>query len=53
VWSLVRGDEGFRTQVLAALRNHLDAMSDEEIAELEAATETLGSLVDTLQGGVA
>jgi DNA-binding MarR family transcriptional regulator len=45
--------EGFRTQVLAALRNHLDAMPDAEIAELEAATETLGSLVDTLQSGVA
>jgi len=45
--------EGFRTQVLAALRSHLDAMPDEEIAELEAATETLGSLVDTLQSGVA
>src|SRR5882672_6147064 len=44
--------EGFRTQVLAALRSHLDAMPDEEIAELEAATETLGSLVDTLQSGV-
>jgi len=45
--------EGFRAQVLAALRSQLDAMPDEEIAELEAATETLGSLVDTLQGGVA
>ena len=45
--------EGFRTQVLAALRSHLDAMPDEEIAELEAATETLGSLVDALQSGVA
>jgi DNA-binding MarR family transcriptional regulator len=45
--------EGFRTQVLAALRSQLDAMPDEEIAELEAATETLGSLVDTLQSGVA
>jgi DNA-binding MarR family transcriptional regulator len=45
--------EGFRTQVLAVLRNRLEAMADEEIAELEAATETLGSLVDTLQSGVA
>src|SRR3954452_9748660 len=44
--------EGFRTQVLAALRKHLDAMPDAEIAELGAATETLGSLVDTLQSGV-
>jgi len=43
--------EGFRAQVLDALRSQLDAMSDEEIAELEAATETLGSLVDALQGG--
>src|SRR3954454_21438011 len=45
--------EGFRTQVLAALRQHLDAMPDEQIAEIEAATETLGLLVDTLQSGVA
>jgi DNA-binding MarR family transcriptional regulator len=45
--------EAFRNQVLAALRSHLDAMPDEAIAELEAATETLGSLVDTLQSGVA
>ena len=41
--------EGFRAQVLAALRSQLDAMPDEQIAELEAATETLGSLVDALQ----
>src|SRR4051794_17652545 len=39
--------EGFRAQVLGVLRNRLDAVPDEEIAELEAATETLGSLVDT------
>jgi DNA-binding MarR family transcriptional regulator len=45
--------EAFRSQVLAALRSHLDAMPDEEIAELEAATDTLGSLVDTLQSGGA
>jgi DNA-binding MarR family transcriptional regulator len=45
--------EGFRTQVLAALRSRLDAMPDEAIAALEAATETLGSLVDTLQSGAA
>ena len=45
--------EAFRTQVLAVLRSHLDAMPDKEIAELEAATETLGSLVETLQSGVA
>src|SRR3954469_24930681 len=32
--------EGFRTQVLAALRKHLDAMPAAEIAELGAATET-------------
>ena len=41
--------EGFRAQVLDALRSQLDAMPDEEIAELEAATATLGSLVDALQ----
>jgi len=43
--------ERFRAHVLAALRSHLDAMQDQEIAELEAATETLGALVDALQGG--
>ena len=43
--------ERFRAQVLDALRTQLDAMPDEEIAELEAATETLGSLVDALQAG--
>src|SRR5256885_1399666 len=41
--------EAFRAQVLDALRNQLDAMPDQQIAELEAATETLGSLVDALQ----
>jgi len=39
--------------VLDALRSQLDTMPDEEIAELEAATKTLGSLVDTLQSEVA
>jgi DNA-binding MarR family transcriptional regulator len=43
--------EAFRAQVLAALRSQLDAMPDEQIAELEAATETLGALVDELQRG--
>src|SRR5882724_1019936 len=43
--------DGFRAQVLAALKSHLDAMPDQEIGELEAATETLGSLVDALQSG--
>src|SRR2546421_9408488 len=32
--------EGFRAQVLDALRSRLDAMPDEAIVELEAATET-------------
>jgi DNA-binding MarR family transcriptional regulator len=45
--------DAFRAQVLAALRTHLDAMSDQQITALEAATQTLGSLVDTLQRGVA
>jgi DNA-binding MarR family transcriptional regulator len=44
--------EGFRAQVLDTLRSQLDAMPYEEIAELEAATKTLGSLVDTLQSEV-
>jgi DNA-binding MarR family transcriptional regulator len=37
----------FRAQVGDALRAHMDAMSDEQIAALETATEALGSLVDT------
>jgi DNA-binding MarR family transcriptional regulator len=45
--------ERFSIQVLAPLRSQLDAMSNEGIAELQAAPETLGSLVDTLQSGVA
>jgi DNA-binding MarR family transcriptional regulator len=43
--------EDFRSQVGAALRAHIDAMSDQEVAALEAATETLASLVDTIQAG--
>jgi DNA-binding MarR family transcriptional regulator len=43
--------ERFRAQVLDALRSQLDAMPDAQIAELEEATETLGSLVDALQAG--
>jgi DNA-binding MarR family transcriptional regulator len=43
----------FRAQVGAALREHMDAMSDEQIAALETGTETLGSLVDVLQGDTA
>jgi DNA-binding MarR family transcriptional regulator len=39
--------DAFRAQVGAALRAHMDAMSDEQIAALETATEALGSLVDT------
>jgi DNA-binding MarR family transcriptional regulator len=45
--------EQVRAQVGAALRGYMDAMSDEQIAELETTTETLGSLVDVLQGGTA
>jgi DNA-binding MarR family transcriptional regulator len=41
----------FRARVGAALRERMDVMSDEQIAALETATETLGSLVDVLQGG--
>ena len=39
--------DAFRAQVGAALRVYMDAMSDEQIAALETATEALGSLVDT------
>jgi DNA-binding MarR family transcriptional regulator len=45
--------EEFRAQVGAALRAHMDAMSDEQIAALETATEALGSLVDTFLSGTA
>jgi DNA-binding MarR family transcriptional regulator len=41
--------EEFRTQFGAALRAHMDTMPDEQIAALETATETLGSLVRVLQ----
>ena len=41
--------EEFRTQFGAALRAHMDTMPDEQIAALETATETLGSLVGVLQ----
>ena len=40
--------DAFRAQVGAALRVHMDAMSDEQVAALETATKALGSLVDTL-----
>src|SRR3954454_13942934 len=43
----------FRAQVGAALRAHMDAMSDEQIAALETATEALGSLVDTFLSATA
>jgi DNA-binding MarR family transcriptional regulator len=39
--------EEFRAQVGAVLRVHMQAMSDEQIAALETATEALGSLVDS------
>ena len=45
--------EKFRAQVGAALRVHMDAMSDEQVAALETATEALGSLVDTFVSGTA
>jgi DNA-binding MarR family transcriptional regulator len=37
----------FRARVGAALRVHMDAMSDQQVAALETATAALGSLVDT------
>jgi DNA-binding MarR family transcriptional regulator len=39
----------FRAQVSAALRADMEAMSDQQIAALEDATEALGALVDVLQ----
>jgi hypothetical protein len=43
--------EAFRASVIAALRADLDALSDEELAALYAATQTLGSFVDELRPG--
>jgi aminoglycoside phosphotransferase (APT) family kinase protein len=40
---------GWRLRARNALRAHMDAMPDEQIAALETATETLGSLVRVLQ----
>ena len=45
--------ERFRAEVGAALRVHMDAMSDEQVAALEAATEALGSLADTFLSATA
>jgi DNA-binding MarR family transcriptional regulator len=44
--------EAFRRRFLAALRNDLEGLSDEQLAALLTATETLGSFVDELQRGV-
>lgn len=43
--------DGFRAHVSEALRADIDAMSDQQIAALESATDALGSLVDVLQEG--
>lgn len=39
----------FRAEFLTALRSDLQELSDEELQELHAATETLGSFVEVLQ----
>jgi|HubBroStandDraft_6_1064221.scaffolds.fasta_scaffold69569_4 DNA-binding MarR family transcriptional regulator len=41
--------QGFRAQFLAALRADLQELSDEQLEELSAATETLNSFVEELQ----
>ena len=41
--------EKFRAQFLKAMRGDLQALSDDELQELSAATETLSSFVDDLQ----
>jgi DNA-binding MarR family transcriptional regulator len=41
--------EGFRAQVGAAVRADMDAMTDQQVMGLEAATRALGTLVDVLQ----
>jgi DNA-binding MarR family transcriptional regulator len=43
--------EEFRVEYRAVLRAHIGTMSDEQLTALENATETLGSLVNVLQGG--
>jgi DNA-binding MarR family transcriptional regulator len=43
--------EEFRVEYRSVLRAHIGTMSDEQLTALENATETLGSLVDVLQGG--
>jgi DNA-binding MarR family transcriptional regulator len=45
----VRVCEEFRAQFAAALRSDLEGLSDGQLAELLAATETLGALVESLQ----
>ena len=42
-------EEAFRAQFLGALRTDLEELSDEQVAALSSATETLGSFVDVLQ----
>jgi DNA-binding MarR family transcriptional regulator len=41
--------ETFRARFVAALRSDLEELSDEQLAALSSATETLGSFVDVLQ----
>jgi DNA-binding MarR family transcriptional regulator len=42
--------EGFRCQFRAALRADLEGLSEDQLVALLAATDTLGTLVETLQG---
>jgi DNA-binding MarR family transcriptional regulator len=42
-------EQAFRAQFLGALRADLEELSDEELAALSSATETLDSFVDVLQ----
>jgi DNA-binding MarR family transcriptional regulator len=41
--------EGFRSQFRVALRGDLEGLPDEQLSELLAATQALGSLLETLQ----
>ncbi|HWX96971.1 MAG TPA: MarR family transcriptional regulator [Solirubrobacteraceae bacterium] len=45
--------EGFRCQFRAALRADLEGLSHQQLRELLVATDTLGALVETLQGAGA
>src|SRR3954449_13482967 len=42
--------EEFQGQIRTVLRTHMEAMSDDQVAALDTATDSLRSLLDTVQG---